>query len=187
MIPHPMKYLLLTFLAVLPLACSDDDSSNNPTDAPSDVRVFMDAAAGDAPGADRLDGTSGDVSADQAPDTADAATPDLPPAAMLEITPAIRDLGMVTKDSTITMHFTVKNTGGSPSGSLDMKLMNGTLDENAFATVSNGCESALEADATCEVEIRFAANVVGVHQGLLTATASPGGMASAEIKATVVP
>ena len=105
----------------------------------------------------------------------------------MEITPAIHDFGTVTKDATVPQHFTVKNTGGSPSGSLDMKLMNGALDADAFAMVSNGCESALEADATCEVEIRFAANVVGVHQGLLTAAASPGGMASAEIKATVVP
>jgi hypothetical protein len=92
---------------------------------------------------------------------------------------------MVTKDGTATQHFKVKNVGGSPSGSLDMKLMNGTLDPDAFASVSNGCDSTLEPEATCEIEIRFAANVLGMHEGLVTATASPGGMASAELKATV--
>ena len=67
-----------------------------------------------------------------------------------------------------------------------MKLMNGALDADAFASVSNGCDSTLEPEATCEIEIRFAANVLGMHEGLLTATASPGGMASAELKATVI-
>ena len=97
----------------------------------------------------------------------------------------MHDFGTVAKDQPVTQQFKVKNTGGSASGSLDMKLMNGALDPDAFASAFNSCDSTLEPDATCEMEIRFSANVVGAHRGLLTATASPGGMASAELKATV--
>jgi hypothetical protein len=178
-----MKYLLLVSIALLPLACSDGDTSKaDAGDAAADVRVFADGA--DTGSADRVD-AAGDVTSDQIPDVPDATATDLPASAMLEITPAVHDFGMVTKDGTATQHFKVKNVGGSPSGSLDMKLMNGTLDPDAFASVSNGCDSTLEPEATCEIEIRFAANVLGMHEGLLTATASPGGMASAELKATV--
>jgi hypothetical protein len=178
-----MKYVLFVSIASLALACSDGDTSNaDAGDAAADVRVVADGA--DAGSADRVDAAN-DVTSDQMPDASDATAVDLPAPAMLEITPAVHDFGMVMKDNTVTHHFTVKNTGGSASGSLDMKLMNGDLDPDAFASVANGCDSTLEPEATCEIEIRFAANVLGMHQGLLTATASPGGMASAELKATV--
>lgn len=177
----PMKYLLIT-IACLSFACSDGDSNTGQSDGPVDVRVTTDA--GDAAMADRSD-VAMDLVGDQLPDAAEAATPDLPAPAMLEITPTIHDFGTVAKDQTVTEHFTVKNVGGAMSGSLDIKLMNGTLDLDAFASVANGCDGALEPDATCDIEIRFFANVAGVHQGLLTATASPGGMASADLKATV--
>jgi hypothetical protein len=177
-----MKHLLVISLVWSTLACSDSDFPPGGIDGPTDGS--MPADAGDAPAVDRQDAAA-EVTADLAPDTTDAAPPDLPAPALLEITPAVHDFGMVTKDGTATQHFKVKNVGGSPSGSLDMKLMNGTLDPDAFASVSNGCDSTLEPEATCEIEIRFAANVLGMHEGLVTATASPGGMASAELKATV--
>src|SRR5690242_11053198 len=183
MISRPMKYLLLTSFTCLALACSDSDSPPGGSDAQSDTRVLLDA--GDASGADRQDAAA-EVAADLAPDSTDVSTPDLPAPALLEITPAVHDFGMVKKDDTVTHHFVVKNTGGAPSGSLDMKLMNGALDADAFASVANGCDSTLEPEATCDIEIRLAANVLGMHEGLLTATASPGGMASAELKATVI-
>jgi hypothetical protein len=182
MIASPMRYLLLSSLTLLALACSDEDSPKTDAgDAPSDARVFADSGEGST---DRADATT-EVAGDRTPDTSDASTPDLPAAAMLEFTPAVHDFGMVAKDQSVTHRFRVKNTGGSASGSLDMKLMNGTLDPDAFAIDSNTCDSDLEPDATCEIEIRFVANVIGLHRGLLTATASPGGMASAELKATV--
>jgi hypothetical protein len=106
---------------------------------------------------------------------------------MLEIAPAMHDFGTVARDQTVMQQFKVKNTGGSASGSLDMKLMNGTVDPDAFAIDSSTCDSTLEPDATCDLEIRFVTNVIGAHQGLLTATASPSRMASAELKATAIP
>jgi hypothetical protein len=182
MIAPPMKFLLITALACSSLACSDEDSPNTDAgDAPVDARVSVDS--GDVL-IDRVDSTT-EVGSDRPADATDASTPDLPAPAMLEITPAVHDFGTVAKDQPVMQQFKVKNTGGSASGSLDMKLMNGTLDPDGFAIASNSCDSTLEPDDTCEMEIRFSANVVGVHQGLLTATASPGGMASAELKATV--
>jgi hypothetical protein len=178
----PMRPLLLS-VALLTFACSDGDSSTADARPPADVRLLADA--GDVGSEDRAD-AGGDAAGDPMPDTADLATPDLPAPAMLEISPAVRDLGMVVKDTQLPHHFTVKNTGGSPSGSLDMKLITSTLDPNAFATVANGCDGILEPDATCDFEVRFVATVVGVHQALVTATASPGGMASGELKATVI-
>lgn len=189
--PMTLPVLVLLLSAGCSSGCSsgDDPTSDAAADGATDVATDV--------GGDRTDGGSGDglvdagdAAGDQAGETgadalADTMTTDLPEPALLELRPVTHDFGHVAKDEIKTHIFTVTNAGQQPSGSLDVKVMNGTLDPDAFAIVANGCESSLEPAATCEIEIRFFANVLGTHEGLLTAGASPGGMASCELKAAV--
>lgn len=171
--------------------CSGGDDGPAPDAAVDAARLdAADAAvvadARDAPLADGGVDGAGDLSS-EVDAGEDGPAFEVPPAAALQITPLTHDFGNVPKDMIVTTFFMVKNTGGQPTGAFDVKLMNGNLDPDAFAMVSNGCETSMEPEAMCEMEIRFFANVLGMHQGLLTVSASPGGTVSAELKATGVP
>lgn len=83
--------------------------------------------------------------------------------------------------------WTVRNTGGSPSGTL--ALTNSAPSE---LLVTNNCTGTLAAGAMCTVVVTFKA-AAGARSGTLTLTASPGGMvtlgatATGQYRVTVAP
>lgn len=79
-------------------------------------------------------------------------------------------------------NFTVRNTGGQPSGSISASLSSGA----AHFDISPSC-GALAPNAQCTVRVRPKSSATGDVSGTLRITASPGGTKTASLTATLTP
>jgi len=104
--------------------------------------------------------------------------------AALSVTPASHDYGLVAVGSSASFTFTVTNGGGTTSGILGGGL--GGLNPAQFQLVSTTCPfgATLGPAASCTVTVSFAPTVSGVSSAVATASASPGGTASAALTGT---
>ncbi|MCC6995135.1 MAG: choice-of-anchor D domain-containing protein [Deltaproteobacteria bacterium] len=102
------------------------------------------------------------------------------PGALL-ISPLMQDFGAVTLGGNSgTQTFTVTNTGQQPAGAISTAL--GGSDAAQFTVTADGCMGqALGANATCQITVRFSPSSAGAKTASLTATASPGGTAIAQL------
>jgi RHS repeat-associated protein len=98
--------------------------------------------------------------------------------AHVEIAPASNDFGSVpVGGSSAGSTFTIANSGGQPTGPLDIALSGA-----GFVMTSDGCGgSSLAAGSTCQVDVSFAPDTSGSATGSLTVNSSQGGSASADL------
>ena len=97
----------------------------------------------------------------------------------LDITEASHDFTKLAIDATPTTHtFTVKNTGQVATG-VATPSITGTA--NTYSVMSTTCNSALAANATCNVVVKFDPATVGSKPATLVVTGSPGGSDSATL------
>ncbi len=99
---------------------------------------------------------------------------------VLEITPTSGAFGSTLLNTTAatTQTFTVRNMGGSPTGQVSMSS------SAEFPIMTDNCTTTLAAGAMCTVVVQFRPTVRGARMGSVTATASPGGAASADLSGT---
>ena len=167
------------------IGCSDEDPPPPPdaapdaaSDRPVDAPVVPDAAAADR---------SADATADRAADLAADLTPDsqrgdLPPPAAFVLTPESHDFQTVPVGMSRTHIFELRNTGGQYSGTPSISLMGGP--EDVFRIIDNLCETALEPQGRCTIEVQFTPAAPGPVGALLEAEASPGGKVSSQLDGT---
>ncbi len=107
----------------------------------------------------------------------------LPPG-LLTITPAAPDLGATLQGTTgTTATLTVRNTGGSPSGTIATARAGTNAAE--FALTADNCNGViLAANATCTVGVVFQPTSAGSKTASVSAAATPGGIAIASLTAT---
>ncbi len=103
--------------------------------------------------------------------------------AALTLTPASQDLGsLVIGTMSSPFAFTVRNTGGSPSG-----MITPTLASTDFAIASNGCTGTLAAGATCSISVQFTATApAGAKTATLSVAATPGGSVMSTVTGTAI-
>jgi hypothetical protein len=168
------------------IGCSGEDSPPPPppppdaapdaaSDGPVDVPMAPDSAA-----ADRAPDVTADGAADQAADLVpDSQWGDLPPPAAFVLTPESHDFQTVPVGMSRTHIFELQNTGGQYSGTPSISLMGGP--EDVFRIIDNQCETALEPESRCTVEVQFTPAAPGAVGALLEAEASPGGKVSSQL------
>ena len=101
------------------------------------------------------------------------------PSAAITITPTSRDFGSVGVGGVSPfLTFTVRNVGGTNAGVPAISL--GGTSPGQF-TQNSDCVSALAPLATCTVSVRFAPIALGNFTATVSATAAPGGVASATV------
>ncbi|MFN0246792.1 MAG: choice-of-anchor D domain-containing protein [Kofleriaceae bacterium] len=82
--------------------------------------------------------------------------------------------------------FTVRNTGGSPSGSITTSL--GGANPGQFRIGVNNCANVtLAASGTCTITVTFNPSAAGAFTAALLASASPGGTAQAALDGNGTP
>lgn len=82
---------------------------------------------------------------------------------------------------TSPIDFTLRNTGGSPTGPLAIGLTDG----GSFSIAANDCPSSLPAGASCAIGVSFTPAAIGVVQGVsLTVAATPGGAVATDLSGT---
>lgn len=110
----------------------------------------------------------------------------IPPGALTAMPPSI-NFGMVAGGTTsATQTITVRNTGGAPSGAIAVAL--GGADTGEFEIVTPGCLNMMLApNATCTIDVRMrpGAASTGAKTAMITASATPGGMAITQLMGTV--
>ncbi len=101
--------------------------------------------------------------------------------ALLELTPASFDFGLVRlEESSAQVTFTLKNIGGSTSGSLSITIQGAAKnDYQVVPTSGSPCVqgSTLDAGDSCTIGVVFAPKSFGVKLASLSASANPGGTA----------
>ncbi|MCC6994838.1 MAG: choice-of-anchor D domain-containing protein [Deltaproteobacteria bacterium] len=103
----------------------------------------------------------------------------------LTVTPTAHAFTSVVQGATSTaMDFTVRNTGGSPSG-VPSVMITGSAG-NQFAVESNGCGAAIPAAGTCVVRVNFTPSTAGPKTATLSVNASPGGAVAATLSGTAL-
>lgn len=98
----------------------------------------------------------------------------------LTLSPATHDFGSLARGAmSAASDFTVTNTGESPAD-----MVGATLSDTTNFTISaNSCPTTLPAQMTCTVSVKFTPQTVGAKDSVsLTASASPGGSASATVQ-----
>jgi hypothetical protein len=78
--------------------------------------------------------------------------------------------------------FTITNTGGSPTGSLQSGITGPHANE--FTITRNTCGAALMPTTSCQIDVVFTPLSSGTRQATLGVSASPGGSASASLTGT---
>jgi hypothetical protein len=102
-----------------------------------------------------------------------------PPGAFA-LSPTTYDFGSIAQGSTTAQQaFTVKNTGGTASGTASVTV--GGANAADFAIASNGCTAAVPAGGTCSFALTFTPSSAGVETATVTVTAP----AIAAVTATV--
>jgi hypothetical protein len=104
-----------------------------------------------------------------------------PPPAMISISPASQDFGVPQIGGEVRT-FAITDVGGSPSGVPIPALMQAGTD---FSIVRNGCVAPLAVGGSCPVDVHVDTNGAGLVSATLTATAFPGGTASASMTADI--
>ena len=105
--------------------------------------------------------------------------------AALSIDPTSSDFGQVLiGDTSATATFTVSNTGGAASGNLSVSV--GGTNAGDFTIASSTCTGPLAAGGSCTVMVTFDSFFTGTFTASLTATAAPGGSASASLTAQAI-
>ena len=105
--------------------------------------------------------------------------------AALSIDPTSKDFGQTPiGDTSTAASFTVTNTGLATSGAIAVAL--GGTNASDFTTQSSTCTTALAPGGTCMVTVTFDSFYTGSYTASLTATATPGGSASASLTAQAI-
>ena len=105
--------------------------------------------------------------------------------ALLAISPPTFDYGQVVDGSTAAVEsYTVTNNGQAASGKLSVGI--GGADAADFALISTTCGAKLAVGASCTVQVDFTPAAAGPADATLSATASPGGTATAALQGTGV-
>jgi hypothetical protein len=104
-------------------------------------------------------------------------------AGKLTLLPTAHNFGRTALDSPTDSTFTVKNTGDTMTGPLDVVVG----DPEDFTITATDCAATLAAGASCSISVEFAPKLVGLKQGAsLTVSADPGGSAAATLVGTGV-
>ena len=80
--------------------------------------------------------------------------------------------------------FTIKNAGSQPSGTVMVSVVNGNNGDFPISVMS--C-AALDPNAQCTVDVTFQPTGSGMRMATLSASASPGGTATAPLTGTATP
>jgi hypothetical protein len=100
--------------------------------------------------------------------------------AQLVMSPTSFQYGTITVGATsASQTFTVTNTGGGASGPVSVAITGANAGD--FTQASSTCGAAIPAGSSCAVKVVFAPSATGTRSATLTATASPGGSASAKL------
>lgn len=101
--------------------------------------------------------------------------------AQLVLSPASYQYGAVTIGATSgSQAFTVTNTGAAPSGPVSVAIAGTNASD--FAQASSTCGAPIAAGSSCTVSVVFAPSAAGGRSATLTATASPGGSTSSQLR-----
>ena len=101
--------------------------------------------------------------------------------AALSVTPATFDYGQVPENTASgDQTFTVSNTGQATSGTVAVSL--GGTNASGFAIDSNTCAAGLPGGGSCTVTAHFTPGSTGTLTASLSATAAPGGTATASLQ-----
>ena len=100
--------------------------------------------------------------------------------AQLVLSPASYQYGTITVGAkSASQTFTVTNTGGGASGPVSVAITGTNAGD--FTQASSTCGASIPAGSSCAVKVVFAPSATGARSATLTATASPGGSASAHL------
>jgi hypothetical protein len=101
--------------------------------------------------------------------------------ANLNIAPASRNFANVPLgQQSAAQVFTVTNNGGAPSGNITMKIVSGSNSD--FSWTNDLCSgTTLAAGASCTLSVSFKPTTYGAQSATLSASATPGGTASANL------
>lgn len=97
--------------------------------------------------------------------------------ATLVLSTASQDFGSVATGSSTTAVIGVSNTGEVATGSPSFS----TGGSAEFFVTTNTCGTSIAPGGNCSVTVRFGPSAVGNRTGMLTASANPGGAASASL------
>lgn len=103
----------------------------------------------------------------------------------LRITPDAQTFGMVAQNQgSSSQTFTITNGGQQATGAISVAL--GGTDKGEFQVTADGCGKQTLAVGTtsCQITVRFAPTGLGAKSASLTVSASPGGMAVAQLSGT---
>jgi hypothetical protein len=149
----------------------EPDAIDRPVDSPPEAAP---EAAPDAGPADRPD-----ASPDGPQDT--RIFPDVMPARFV-LTPESHNFQTVPQGMSGARTFTLENLGDVGSGTPSVTLA-GASDGN-FQIASNQCETSLDPQTSCTIEIQFSPSTAGAQSALLEVEAAPGGRVSAQLDGT---
>jgi hypothetical protein len=109
----------------------------------------------------------------------------VPATAALSVAPASSSLGATPIGvKSAASAFTVSNTGQDASGTVSVSL--GGTNAADFTIASSTCTTALAPGGSCTVTVAFESFYTGTYTASLTATATPGGSASASLTAQAI-
>ncbi len=103
----------------------------------------------------------------------------------LRISPDTQTFGMVAQNQgSSSQTFTITNGGQQATGAMSVAL--GGTDKGEFQVTADGCGKQTLAVGTtsCQITVRFAPTGLGAKSASLTVSASPGGMAVAQLSGT---
>jgi len=138
------------------------------------------AACGDVRGGLEVPGAEVAVSS-PAPMAASCPEPGGAPAGPLTLSPARHDfLTVVAGQSSAVEKFMVTNAGAERVVGLQLALS----DAMNFSVIRTGCPSALDAGASCSIEIAFRPHASGPRSAWLTVASAGGGQSAACLAGT---
>ena len=104
-----------------------------------------------------------------------------PGPALLVVAPTAHDFGLVLVGGTATTTFTISNVGGLSTGNLNQAITGGATE---FTKGVTDCPVSLAPGASCTTVVKFLPTKTGPSSGAFEVSASPGGMASAQLSGT---
>ncbi len=103
----------------------------------------------------------------------------------LRISPDTQTFGMVAQNQgSASQTFTITNGGQQATGAMSVAL--GGTDKAEFQVTADGCgkQTLAVGNGSCQITVRFAPSGLGAKSASLTVSASPGGMAVAQLSGT---
>jgi hypothetical protein len=104
----------------------------------------------------------------------------------LLVTPASQPFGFVRVGTTSSARFQVTNTGGAPTGKLDI-IVEGTNAAEFTAKGDASCVVPLDPGVSCGITVAFTPAAPGAKAATLRVAATPGGFATVDLTGTGVP